>query len=47
MMAFDIAQFFLSINHDMLQCVLCKQGFPLVMLNFFASYLVRCTMCYT
>ncbi|KAJ3483598.1 hypothetical protein NLJ89_g12048 [Agrocybe chaxingu] len=39
-LAFDIAQFFPSINHDMFMAVLCKQGFPPLLVNFFADYLV-------
>jgi len=35
--AFDIAQFFLSINHDALMAILRKQGFPPLVVNFFAS----------
>ena len=44
--AFDIAQFFPSINHDMLLRVLRKQGFPPLVVNFFASYLVGRTTRY-
>ena len=40
MLAFDIAQFFPSLNHEVLMAILCKQGFPPVVVNFFASYLV-------
>ncbi|CAA7267569.1 unnamed protein product [Cyclocybe aegerita] len=39
-LAFDIAQFFPSINHEMFMAVLRKQGFSLVLVEFFASYLV-------
>jgi len=39
--AFDIAQFFPSINHDALMAILRKQGFPPLVVNFFASYLGR------
>ena len=37
--AFDIAQFFPSISHPMLLGVLEKQGFPVEVVKFFASYL--------
>jgi len=37
--AFDIAQFFPSLNHDILMVVIQKAGFPLVLGNFFHSYL--------
>ncbi|CAA7262567.1 unnamed protein product [Cyclocybe aegerita] len=40
MLAFDIAQFFPSINHEMFMAVLCKQGFSPILVDFFASYLV-------
>ncbi|CAA7269050.1 unnamed protein product [Cyclocybe aegerita] len=39
-LAFDIAQFFPSINHEMFMAVLHKQGFSPVLVEFFASYLV-------
>ncbi|CAA7270015.1 unnamed protein product [Cyclocybe aegerita] len=39
-LAFDIAQFFPSINHEMFMAVLRKQGFSPVLAEFFASYLV-------
>ena len=39
-LAFDIAQFFSSLNHAMLLAILCKQGFSSFMGRFFASYLV-------
>ncbi|CAA7261906.1 unnamed protein product [Cyclocybe aegerita] len=39
-LAFDIAQFFPSINHEMFMAVLRKQGFSPVLVEFFASYLV-------
>jgi len=38
--AFDIAQFFSSLNHAMLLAILWKQGFLSVVTKFFASYLV-------
>jgi len=37
--AFDIAQFFPSLNHDVLMVVIQKAGFPPVLGNFFRSYL--------
>jgi len=37
--AFDIAQFFPSLNHDILMVVIQKAGFPLVLGDFFRSYL--------
>ncbi|CAA7267368.1 unnamed protein product [Cyclocybe aegerita] len=39
-LAFDIMQFFPSINHEMFMAVLRKQGFLPVLVEFFASYLV-------
>ena len=39
--AFDIAQFFPSINHKMLLAILCIQGFSPLLLKFFKSYLVE------
>ncbi|CAA7268119.1 unnamed protein product [Cyclocybe aegerita] len=39
-LAFGIAQFFPSINHDMFMAVLHKQGFSPILVDFFASYLV-------
>jgi hypothetical protein len=39
--AFDIAQFFPSLNHEMLMAVLAWQGFLEHVWKFFASYLVR------
>jgi len=45
--AFDIAQFFPSINHDALMAILQKQGFPPLVVNFFASYLVGRSTSYT
>jgi hypothetical protein len=38
--AFDIAQFFPSINHSVLLEVVAQSGFPLCVGNFFRSYLV-------
>jgi len=37
--AFDIAQFFPSLNHDVLMVVIQKAGFPPVLGDFFRSYL--------
>jgi len=37
--AFDIVQFFLSLNHEVLMVVIVKAGFPPVVGNFFWSYL--------
>ncbi|CAA7271402.1 unnamed protein product [Cyclocybe aegerita] len=39
-LAFDITQFFPSINHEMFMAVLHKQGFSPILVDFFASYLV-------
>ena len=38
--AFDIAQFFPSLNHEVLLHILTFLGFPEVLRGFFASYLV-------
>ena len=46
-LAFDIAQFFPSLNHDVLMAILRKQGFPPLVVNFFASYLVGRSTVYT
>jgi Reverse transcriptase (RNA-dependent DNA polymerase) len=44
MVTFDIAQFFPSINHDVLLWVIDRSGFPPCVGRFFHSYLVgRCT----
>jgi hypothetical protein len=40
MVAFDLAQFFPSINHDVLLSILDKQGFVPEVVVFFRSYLV-------
>ena len=45
--AFDIAQFFPSLNHDVLMAILNKQGFPPCVGSFFASYLVGRSTSYT
>jgi len=39
-LAFDIAQFFPSLNHAMLLAILRKQGFSSFVGRFFASYLI-------
>jgi retron-type reverse transcriptase len=44
--AFDLAQFFPSINHDVLLSILDKQGFAPEMVVFFKSYLVNWFTCY-
>jgi retron-type reverse transcriptase len=42
--AFDITQFFPSLNHEVLLEVIARLGFPRVVVDFFRSYLVgRCT----
>jgi hypothetical protein len=41
MVAFDLAQFFPSINHDVLLSILDKQGFMPAVVAFFKSYLVK------
>jgi hypothetical protein len=46
MVAFDLAQFFPSINHDVLLSILDKQGFMPEMVVFFKSYLVDQFTCY-
>ena len=38
-LAFNIIQFFPSLNHAMLLAILCKQGFSSIVVRFFASYL--------
>jgi hypothetical protein len=47
MVAFDLAQFFPSINHDGLLSILHKQGFAPGVVMFFKSYLVNQFTCYT
>jgi len=37
--AFDIVQFFPSLNHEILMDIIAKAGFPPVVGNFFHSYL--------
>ena len=43
---FDIAQFFPSLNHDILMAILKKLGFPAIIVRFFTSYLVGCSTQY-
>jgi len=38
--AFDIAQFFSSLNHSMLTLILRHFGFPDCIIDFFSDYLV-------
>jgi hypothetical protein len=45
--AFDLAQFFPSINHDVLLSILDKRGFGPEVVAFFRSYLVDRFTCYT
>ena len=40
-LAFDIMQFFLSLNHCLLASILCRVGFDLKVVNFFSDYLVN------
>ena len=40
-LAFDIAQFFPSLNHEFLLAVMKKLGFPPLVVKFFESYLVE------
>jgi hypothetical protein len=49
MVAFDLGQFFPSINHDVLLSILDldKQGFAPEVVTFFKSYLVDQFTCYT
>jgi hypothetical protein len=47
MVAFDLAQFFPSINHDVLLSILDKQGFMPEVVVFFRSYLVDRFTCHT
>ena len=41
LLAFNIAQFFLSLNHHFLVLILGKVGFDLQVINFFSNYLVN------
>jgi hypothetical protein len=43
MVAFDIAQFFPSLNHSLLVDILKRQGFPGEVVKFFSSYLKDCS----
>jgi hypothetical protein len=43
MVAFDIAQFFPSLNHSLLINILKRQGFPGEVVKFFSSYLKDCS----
>jgi hypothetical protein len=45
--AFDLAQFLPSINHDVLLSILDKQGFMPEVVAFFKSYLVEQCTCYS
>ena len=40
-LAFDIAQFFLSLNHCLLTCILQKAGLDICVVNFFTNYLIN------
>jgi len=40
-LAFDIAQFFSSLNHQLLTLILSKAGFDLKVVQFFLNYLVE------
>jgi len=40
-LAFNIVQFFLSLNHCLLSLILDKVGFKLKVINFFSNYLVN------
>ena len=40
-LAFDIMQFFLSLNHRLLTSILYRAGFDLKVVNFFSDYLVN------
>ena len=40
-LAFDIAQFFPSLNHHLLALILGKAGFDLRVVNFFLNYLIN------
>ena len=46
-LVFDISQFFPSLNHNLLVCILGKVGFDLKVLTFFANYLVKRRTSYT
>ena len=38
--AFNLVQYFLSLNHDIITYLLARMGFPTPMVEFFKSYLV-------
>lgn len=38
--AFDLAQYFLSLNHDIITYLLTRMGFPAPMMELFKFYLV-------
>jgi len=40
-LAFNIAQFFPSLNHCLLSLILSKAGFELRVINFFSNYLIN------
>jgi len=40
-LTFDISQFFLSLNHNLLMSILNKAGLESKVSNFFANYLVQ------
>jgi len=40
-LAFDIAQFFPSLNHHLLTRILQKAGLNIYVINFFANYLIN------
>ena len=40
-LAFDIAQFFPSLNHHLLMCILQKAGLNIHIVNFFSNYLIN------
>lgn len=46
MLAFDVAEFFPSLNQKMLVGILCKQGFASNVVHFFSSYIVGHTTRY-
>jgi len=39
-LAFDIAQFFPSLNHHLLMCILQKAGLDICIVNFFTNYFI-------
>ena len=40
-LAFDITQFFLSLNYRLLTCILQKAGLDICVVNFFTNYLIN------